>query len=140
MHEVKKAAKTYSSDESSDKRPTPDSDRFVLLAPFSGVVTQHDLKREVDQNRQSEIFLAESLVQEFEIGDGIIGLETNLGDQMNDDESLDILQFEDSTHRLVDVPDAFLFFREVLLFEDCEADGDKNVHPAPEGEVGVQCH
>lgn len=131
---------THSRDESPDKRPTPHSHRLILLAPFSSIVTQHDLKGKVDEDRQCQIFLRKSSIQQFEVRDCVVCLKPNLRNQMNHNESLDVPQLQDSAHSLVDVPNTFFFFCEVFLLEHCEADSDENVHPAPECEVRVQGH
>lgn len=70
--------------------PAPYSDRLVFLAPHARIVAKHDFERKVDKNSESQIFLAESLVQQFEVGNSVVGLESDLSDQVDDDENLDV--------------------------------------------------
>lgn len=125
---------------SAHKRPTPDPDRLVLLAPFARVVTQAHFEGEVDQNSECQVFLAKPLVQELEVSDGVISLEANLGDEVDDNEDLDVLESENSTHDFVDIPDSFLLLGPVFLLQDGESKSHGQVEPAPKGEIGVEGH
>ena len=70
--------------------PAPYSDRLVFLAPHACIIAKHDFERKVDKNSKCQIFLAESLVQQFEVGNSVVGLESDLSDQVDDDENLDV--------------------------------------------------
>ena len=72
--------------QSADESPTPYSDRLVFFAPHSCVVSKCNLEGEVDQDSEREIFLAESLVEKFEVRDGVVRLETDFSDEVDDDE------------------------------------------------------
>jgi hypothetical protein len=104
-----------------DECPAPDSDRLVFLAPHARVVSKHDFERKVDQNSERQIFLTEALVQQFEVGDSVVGLESDLSDQVDDDEDLDVAELQDSTHDLVDVEDAVLLLRTVFALQECQS-------------------
>jgi len=80
-----------SSDKTADESPTPEAHRGVLLAPLASIVAEGYLKRKIDKDGQSKVFLRETLFQQFEIGDGVICLETNLGNEMDDDKGLNVL-------------------------------------------------
>jgi hypothetical protein len=127
-------------DQPSNKTQRPDGDGLVLLGPFAGVVAERDFEGEVDQDGQGEVFLAETFVEEFEVRDGVVGLEADFGDQVDEDEDLDVAELEDAAHGLVHLPNAVFFPRSLLALENREAQGDGQVCPAPEGEVGAQCH
>ena len=58
---------------------------------------------------------------------------------MDNDKSLDVLEFEDTSHDLVDFDDAVLFLGLVFLFQESQTKRYKNVHPAPESEVAAEC-
>jgi hypothetical protein len=57
---------------------------------------------------------------------------------VDDDECLNVLQAEDTTHDSVDLHDAVSFLGLVFLLEQSEAESDKEVCPSPEGEVSAQ--
>ena len=120
-----------------NESPAPDGDGTILLAPLSGVVAQADLEREVDEDGEREVFLRETFIQQFEVGDGVVGLEADFRNQMDKNERLDILQLQNPAHGFVDAPNAVALFGAVFAFEKCEAEGYGDVGPAPEGEVGV---
>jgi hypothetical protein len=128
-----------SGSQSADEGPTPYSDRLVFFAPHSRVVAEEDLERKVDQNGKREIFLAESFVEEFEVRDGVVRLETDLSDQVDDDEDLDVAQLHDAAHDFVDVHDAVFLFRTLLTLEERKSKSYGKVRPAPENEVSVEC-
>lgn len=77
-------------DETADKGPHPERHGREIGAPFSGVVSKANLEGEVDQDGERHVFLRETLVEEFKVGDGIVGLEANFGDEMDDYEGLDV--------------------------------------------------
>ena len=81
--------------------------------------------------------MAESLVDELEVCDGIVGLEANLGDEVDYDDALYISKFEDAEHAFVDFEDAVPFLGLVFFFKDRETEGYEQVAPAPEGEVAA---
>ncbi len=82
--------------------------------------------------------MGETFIEEFEIRDGVVCLKPDLGDEVDDDEDLDVSQFENTAHGFVDFPNGVLFPRAVFFLEDGEAEGDEKVGPAPESEVGVE--
>ncbi len=84
--------------------------------------------------------MAESLVDELEICNGIIGLEADFRDEMNDDDALYVSEFEDAQHAFVDFEDAIPFLGLVFFFQDGETESYEQVAPAPEGEVAAQGH
>jgi hypothetical protein len=127
-----------SSGQPTDEGPAPYSDGSVVFTPHACVVTEKNLEGEVDQNSEREIFLAESLVEEFEVGDGIVRLETDLSNEVDDDEDLDVAQLHDAAHDLVDVHNAVLFFRALLTLEERETKSHGKVRPAPENEISIQ--
>ena len=54
---------------------------------------------------------------------------------MDQDEDLDVAQLQNAIHDLVDSHDAISLFRALFSLENCQADGDDNVCPAPECEI-----
>lgn len=123
------------SDQATYESPAPQTHGGVLLAPFASIVAERDFKGKVDEDGEGEIFLGKALVEELEIGDGVVCLEANFGNEMDDDEGLNVLELEDFTHDLVDLDDAVLFLGLVFFLHESETEGDDNVGPAPEGEV-----
>ena len=124
--------------QSADKCPTPYSNRLVFFAPHSCVVSKCNLEGEVDQDSEREIFLAESLVEKFEVRDGVVRLETDFSDEVDDDEDLNVAQLHDASHDFVDVHDAVLLFRTFLALEERKTKSDGKVSPAPENEVSIE--
>lgn len=124
--------------EAPNKCPRPQSHRLILLRPFSGVVAQSDLKGEVDQHGQGQIFLRETFVQELEVRNCIVRLEADLGDQVDHNESLYVLQFQNATHDSVDSHDGVLLLGAVLFLENSKAESDDYVGPTPESEVAAE--
>lgn len=68
----------------------PRAQGLVAYRPPSGEVPANDLARKVDEHSQSEVFAPQSLFYELEVCDGFIGLETNLADEVHDEEGLDV--------------------------------------------------
>lgn len=111
--------------QSSNKRPAPQPHGSIFCRPFSSIVAKTNLKRKVDQDDKRHVVRAESLVQQLQAGDGIIGLETNLGDKMNNNDGLDVLEFQDVPHTLVDIGDAVPLPCLVFFLHESQADRDK---------------
>lgn len=128
----------HGGDESSNKGPTPHANGLVLLRPLARIVSQAHFKGEIDEDDQGEIFLTEALVEQLEVGDGIVGLEANLRNEVDEDESLDIFQLHDTSHSFVDPPHALILLGGVLFLQDGEAEGDEQIEPAEKGQVGVE--
>lgn len=123
---------------SAHESPAPYSDRLVLFAPHAGIVSKCNFEGEVDQNGQRQVFLTEPLVQQFEVRDGVVCLETDLSDQVDDDEDLDVAELHDAAHDFVDVHDAVSFFCTIFTLEDGQTEGNGKIGPAPEDQVAVQ--
>ena len=119
-------------DQSGDERPTPYMDGRVGCRPPSGVVTEADLKGEVNEDCQGDVLGAETLFEEFEVGDGVVGLEADLGDQVHDDDALNVAKFEDVEHRSVYGQDPVTIFGFLFSFHYRESDCHKQVRPSPE--------
>ena len=85
-------------DEAADEGPAPDVHGRVCLAPLADVVAQEDFDGEVDEDDEGELFLLEALVQELQACDCVVRLETDLRDQVDDDEGLDVLELQDAPH------------------------------------------
>lgn len=79
-----------SGDQTPDKRPHPERHGGEVRTPFAGVVAKADLEGEVDQHSKRHVFLRETLVEELEVSDGVIGLEADLGDKVDDYEGLNV--------------------------------------------------
>lgn len=123
--------------EATDKGPAPDVHGRVCLAPFADVVAQEHLHRKVDEDDQGEFFLLEALVQQLQAGDCIVGLEADFGDQVDDDEGLNVLELQDAPHGLVDFLDAVDVPVAVFALHERKAEGHDEIRPAPECEVAV---
>ena len=121
--------------ESSHERPAPQSHWGVFRRPLSGIVSQEDLKGEIDKNHQCHVILAETLVQKFQARDTIVGLEPDLGDQMHEDDGLDVSQFQHVPHALVDVHDAIPLPGPFFFLEQRQTQGHNQVRPAPNIQV-----
>lgn len=128
------------SDEAADERPAPDVDWGVGGGPAAGVIAETDFEGKVNEDCESHVFLAEALVDELEVCDGVVGLETNFGDEVDYDDALYVSEFEDAKHTFVDFEDAVCFLGLVFLFQNGETKGYEQVAPAPEGEVAAQGH
>lgn len=66
--------------------------------------------------------MAEALVQELEVRDGVVGLKADFRNEMNDDNALYIFELQDAQHALVYFDDPVAFFSWVLALEHCEAE------------------
>ena len=77
-------------EETADKGPGPELHRGEDTAPFTSVVTETDLEGEVNEDRECHVFLREAFVEELKVGYGVVGLEADFGDEVDDDEGLDI--------------------------------------------------
>lgn len=77
-------------------------DGWIDSRPSPGKIAQTDLEGEINQNCQGHVFLAETLVQQFEIRDCIIGLKADFGDEVDDDDGLYVAEFQDPDHGFVD--------------------------------------
>lgn len=128
----------HSSYQSSDEGPTPEAHGSVVGGPLAGIVTQHDFKREVNQHDESHVVLTKALVQELETGDSVIGLETDLGNQVNDNDGLNVLQLQNAPHTLIHIHDAVAILGAVLLLHHGQTASDDQIRPAPEAEVGAE--
>lgn len=128
------------SHQTTHEAPAPETHGRELLRPLSCIVSQTDLEGEVDQNSEGHVLGTESLVKKLEVGDSIVGLEADLGNKVDDDDGLDVLQVEHTPHDLVDVPDAILVFGTLLALHQTQADRHSNVSPAPKGKVSTQRH
>lgn len=128
------------SDEAADKSPAPDVDWGIGSGPAAGVVAEANFEREVNEDCESHVFLAESLVDELEVCDSVVGLEPNFGDEVDYDDALYVSKFEDAEHAFIDFEDAVPFLGLVFFLQDGEAEGNKQVAPTPEGEVAAQSH
>lgn len=110
-------------DEAGDEGVAPDVDGGVGGRPAAGVVAEADFKGEVDEDCEGHVFLAEALVEEFEVGGGVVGLEADFGDEVDDDDGLDVAQFEDAEHALVDFGDAVAVMGPFFLLQETEPEG-----------------
>lgn len=70
----------HGGDETADEGPGPEFHGREDAAPFTGVVAEADFEGEVDEDGEGEVFLGEAFVEEFEVGNGVVGLETDFGD------------------------------------------------------------
>ena len=124
--------------QSADERPAPQVHGRILIGPLPGVVAKSYLEREVDEHRQSQVLLAEAFLEQLQVRDAFVGLEADLRDQVQHDEGLDVLELEDLPHELIHLGDAIANRSLVLSLEKAEPEGDKEVGPAPEGQVPAQ--
>ena len=124
--------------QSADERPAPQVHGRVFVGPLPGVVAKSYLEREVDKHGQSQVLLAEAFLEQLQVRDAFVGLEADLGDQVQHDEGLDVLELKDLPHELVHLGDAIPNRRLVLSLEKAEPEGDEQVGPAPEGQVPAE--
>ncbi|KAI3480803.1 hypothetical protein L1887_57070 [Cichorium endivia] len=119
----------------------PRLQRLVALAPPRCKVAKDELEGEVDEHRQREVLLAESLFDELESCDCLVCLEADLGDKVDEDESLDVFELADAPHDRVDLLDVHvgsivcLF---VFLLEEEQPCGHHDETDCPETHVGRQ--
>lgn len=92
---------------------------WVGCRPSASVVPETDFEGEVDQDGQCEIFLTKTFIQQFEVRDSVVRLEPDFGDQVNDDDALNILQFQDTDHAVVDFHHAVFLFGLLLALQHC---------------------
>ncbi|KAI6775278.1 hypothetical protein HG530_002036 [Fusarium avenaceum] len=116
-----------SSDKSACEAPAPKTHGCILLRPHSRVVAQANFEREINQNCQSHVVLAKALIQELQVGDTVVSLEANLGDEVHNDDSLDVLEFEYAPHDAIDIPDTIFVLRLVLLLQKAESNRHNDV-------------
>ena len=55
-----------------------------------------NLEREVDENSNGHVFLQQTLLEKFERGDRVVGHESDFGEEVDDDEGLNVCRVEDS--------------------------------------------
>lgn len=84
--------------------------------------------------------MTEAFIQQFEVGHCIVCLEPDLGDQVNDDNALNILQLQNTNHAAVDFHHAVLLFRLFLTLQHCQAGRHGQVGPAGESKIAAQRH
>ena len=84
--------------------------------------------------------MTESFVEEFQVCDGIIGLEANFGDEVDYDDTLYVSEFEDAQHAFVNFEDAVPLLGLVFFLENGEAECNEQIAPAPEREIAAQRH
>ena len=113
---------------------------WVSGRPPSGVVSQTDLERKVNKDSKCHVLLTETFIQKFKVRDSVVGLEAYFGNQVNDDDALNISKFEDSKHDLVDVNDAFSILGLFLSFHDRETKRNDKVGPAPKCKITAKRH
>lgn len=144
-----------------DKSPHPQSHRTEGGTPFPGIVTETDFKGKVDEDGEGEVFLGEAFVEELEVCDGVVCLEADFGDEVDNTEGLDVwrwvefivrpreclmerwrltFQFHNLPHCLVNLYQSFLGAVLLFLLQNCKAYGDDEVCPAPECEVSREGH
>lgn len=116
----------------------PNVHGWIRLTPFTNVVAEEHLNREVNQDNKGKLLLLKALIEELQAGDGIIGLESDLGDQVDDDERLDVLELQDAPHGRVDFLDAIGVAVAVLALHNRQPECDSEVCPAPECEVAIE--
>lgn len=75
---------------------------WINRRPSPSKIPQTNLKGEINQDSQGQVFLAEALVQQLEIRDGVIGLEADFGYEVDDDDGLYVSEFKDPDHGFVD--------------------------------------
>lgn len=75
---------------------------WIDSRPSPGKIPQTNLKGEIYQDGQGHVFLAEALVQQFEICNRVISLEPDFGDEVDDDDGLYVSEFENADHGFVD--------------------------------------
>lgn len=97
-------------------------DWWIGSRPSSGDVSQADLEGKVNQHGKSQVFLTEPLVYELEVGNGVVCLEADLRDEMDNDDALNIFELQDAQHALVYFDDPVALFSRVFALEHCEAE------------------
>ena len=112
-------------DQTTDEGVAPDVDGWVGGGPATCVVAETDLEWEINEHRQGHVFLAETLVEELEVCDGVVGLEADFGDQMDDDDALDVFELENADHASVHFQHTILILRLFLTFQDDQGGCDK---------------
>lgn len=121
-----------------DESVAPDMHGWVGLAPFPDVVAQEDFDREIDKNDKGKLLLLEALIEELQAGNGVVSLESNLGDQVDDNEGLNVLELQDAPHGGVDFLDAIGVAVAVFALHDRQTERNSEVCPTPECEVAVE--
>lgn len=58
--------------------------RLLALTPLARQIAKRNLEREINQNRQREILLLESLFEQLERGGGVVGGGAELGKEVED--------------------------------------------------------
>lgn len=125
-------------DQATNEGVAPNVHGRVCLAPFANVVAKEDLDGEVDKDDEGELLLLEALVEQLQASDSVVGLESDLGDQVDDDERLNVLELQDAPHCLVDFLDAVGVAVAVFALHERQTEGYEEVRPTPECEVAVK--
>jgi hypothetical protein len=112
----------------------------VALAPFSDVVAKEDLDREIHKDNKRQLLLLKALVQKLQARDSVVGLEPDLGDKVDDDEALNVLQLQNTPHGAVNLSNAIAVLVAVFAFHDCQSKRDYQICPPPEAQVAVELH
>lgn len=73
-----------------DGKQTHGPERFVAFTPLGGEVAKQDLERKVDQDGQGQVFLLQSLFEQFERSRGVVRGGPEFRHQMHEHEGLDI--------------------------------------------------
>ena len=126
--------------ETPNEGPAPDVYWRVGRGPTTGVVAQTNLERKIDEDGQRQIFIAEAFIKQLEIRDGVIGLEPNFGNEMNDDDTLNVAELEYAKHGSVNLEDAIAVFGLVFLLQQCQSQCHENICPAPEAEISAKSY
>ena len=126
--------------QTTDEGVAPDVDGWIGGGPATRVVAETDLEWEINEHRQSHVLLAETFVEQLEVRDGVVGLKADLGDQVYNDDALDVLELENADHASVHVQHTVLILCLLFTFQDDQGCRDDEVCPPPEGEITTQRH
>lgn len=112
-------------DQTTNEGVAPDVDGWVGGGPATCVVAETDLEGEINEHRQGHVLLAETLVEQLEVRDGVVGLEADLGDQMYDDDALNVLELENANHASVNFQHTVLVLCLLFTFQNDQGGRDK---------------
>lgn len=106
--------------------------------PSPSKIPQTYLKGEIYQDGQGHVFLAEALVQQFEIRDRVIRLKADFSDEVDDDDGLYVSEFENPDHGFVDLHYSIALLGFFLALQERETDGYYQVTPSPNGQIASE--
>lgn len=111
---------------------------WIDCRPSPSKIPQTNLKWKIYKDSQRHVFLAEALVQQFEIRDSVIRLKADFGDEVDDNDRLYVSEFENPDHGFVDLRYAIPLLGFFFALQERKTDGYYQVAPSPNGQIAFK--